>query len=73
MTFTTERIISPTGRRIYIIDGDANSVVTGSQLVNTFGWTRYTGPAQADTRGWTIHGTDPALHPTYAEPRKIRP
>jgi hypothetical protein len=67
------RLLSPQKRRIFTIDMDDDaSITTGAQLSTIFGWTRYRGPAQADTRGWIIVDTDPAINPTWAVPRRVR-
>lgn len=67
------RIVSPTHRRIFPVDmEDPESVKTAKTLMQVFGWKTYNGPGEADKSGWVIRGTDSALTPMYATPRRVR-
>lgn len=78
---TPVRLLSPTRRRIWQPKLDYQTPVlvqaaveiakkTAKQLLEA-GWSHYSGPAEVDSHGWVVAGTDPLLY--QLDPKLVYP
>lgn len=65
------RLLSPRRRRIVTLDRFNPAHAGTLAQLSRLGWRVYVGPAQTDSNGWVLAGTDPKVQPDPYEIRTV--